>query len=82
MRLLRPSPEEQKEQVQNVFLNKPVQEGDTWYIVSKKWYEEWENYVSSNEPGREGSAPGPIDNSSLVDSSDDSLLPQCAEGRY
>lgn len=81
MRLSRPSPEEQKEAIQPLLL-KAVQEGDTWYLVSKKWLEDWESYVS-NRGSRDQSlddGPGPIDNSFLVDA-EHVLLSRVEEGR-
>lgn len=83
MRLsLRPSPEEQKETIQPLLL-KAVQEGDTWYLVSKKWLEDWESYVSNRgtrDQSLDDDGPGPIDNTFLVDS-ERVLLSRVEEGR-
>lgn len=38
--------------------------GATYYIISAKWYQAWESYVSEKE---EGAKPGPIDNTHLID---------------
>lgn len=55
---------------------KPLEEGDIWYIVSKSWYTRWENYCLSQpnklqydkSDAQKGiSSPGPIDNTDITD---------------
>ena len=49
----------------------PLKEGDTWYLVSWRWYRRWEK-ACSGEEDKDGPVQekdlGPIDNSHLVDS--------------
>lgn len=71
MRVPRPSVEEQKKKIEDIVLTKShVAVGDTWYLISKKWFQEWENYVQGSSD--DGDAPGPIDNSVLIN--EDSTL--------
>jgi len=64
MRVPRPSAADQKKAIEELmFTKQQVVAGDTWYIIAKKWFQDWENYVGS---GDEGDAPGPIDNSPLI----------------
>ena len=46
----------------NIFLDRPVLNRDSWYLVSTEWFKEWKKYVYE-----EGQFPGPIDNSSLME---------------
>jgi DUSP domain len=63
---IRPSAEDQKKTLEVVLTkHSHVVAGDTWYIISKKWFQDWENYVQ-NSTGSDGDAPGPIDNSPLI----------------
>lgn len=76
-------------------LLKSVQAGETWYLISRKWLEDWEQYIrnatsnaisnasssAASTDATEEEGPGPIDNSSLVDT-EDSLLATVEEGRY
>jgi hypothetical protein len=52
-----------------------LQAGDTWYIMSAKWWEAWKLYVEY-ESGTKFSSdpPGPIDNIALVTPNDHTVL--------
>lgn len=45
-----------------------LEEGDIWYLISKLWYERWENAcmgrISKDSVALE--APGPVDNSDIT----------------
>lgn len=75
----RPSPEVQKDEIENIILTMKVKEGESWYLVNKKWLVDWENYVTAE--GDTQSPPGPIDNSSLVDG-EHALLAHIEEDRH
>ncbi|XP_037049322.1 ubiquitin carboxyl-terminal hydrolase 15-like [Bradysia coprophila] len=47
-------------------VEKPMCKGESWYLVDKKWYEQFEKFVTDKEPTHN---PGPIDNSKLFNSS-------------
>lgn len=81
MRVPRPSAADQKKAVEDILFSKQeVSAGDTWYIIAKKWFQDWENYVQGSTDG-DGDAPGPIDNTPLVNN-DDSLRRGVDEYRY
>lgn len=48
----------------------PMKIGETWYIVSRRWYRRWQK-ACSGEQDKEGAVEekdvGPVDNTSLVD---------------
>ena len=79
MRIPRPSAEAQKKAIEDiVFAKSHVHAGDTWYIIAKKWFQDWENYVQGPDTG---DAPGPIDNQPLL-SDGDTLRSGANEYRY
>ncbi|EMD38909.1 hypothetical protein CERSUDRAFT_104201 [Gelatoporia subvermispora B] len=50
----------------------PMVVGETWYIVSRKWYRKWQKALSGEvdkEGGVEEKDVGPVDNTDLVDAS-------------
>lgn len=64
----RPNAEAQKKAIEEiVFNNKPAAAGDTWYLISKKWFQDWESHVQSPDTS---DAPGPIDNQPLISGED------------
>lgn len=78
MRIPRPSAEDQKKAIEDIVFSKSqVNAGDTWYIISKKWFQDWENFVQGSDSN---DAPGPIDNSPLI-SADDTLRTGTEENR-
>ena len=50
----------------NTFLDRPVFDRDSWYLVNTEWFKKWVKYVYST-CDEEGQFPGPIDNSSLME---------------
>ena len=49
---------------------KPGKKGTKWYIIPKKWWNSWCDYVKwSNSNAQDVSSPGMIDNSSLLEGS-------------
>jgi hypothetical protein len=76
MRITRPTPEAQKKVIEDIFFSKAQGiAGDTWYIISKKWFQEYENYVQEL-----GDPPGPIDNQPLI-TGEDTLRAGAEENR-
>ncbi len=55
-------------------------EGQTWFLVATRWYNQWEEYVQLNSlrRGEPGPHPGPIDNSPIL-AVDGSLMPYARE---
>lgn len=47
-------------------VERPMCKGESWYLIDKKWYEQFEKFVVDKEPAHN---PGPIDNSKLFSSS-------------
>ncbi|VDC00997.1 unnamed protein product, partial [Peniophora sp. CBMAI 1063] len=50
---------------------RPLREGETWFLVAKDWYGRWERAMRGEE-SKDGPAPleseiGPVDNASLLD---------------
>ncbi|KAI0705169.1 hypothetical protein BC835DRAFT_1410046 [Cytidiella melzeri] len=50
--------------------NKPLEVGDTWYLVARQWFRRWEK-ACSGEEDKDGAVEekdlGPVDNTPLVD---------------
>lgn len=63
------SPAEKLEYIRQLCAT-PLKAGDTWYLVSKRWYRRWEK-ACTGEEDKDGSVQekdlGPVDNASLVD---------------
>ncbi|ORX47413.1 cysteine proteinase [Hesseltinella vesiculosa] len=66
--------------------NKPLQQGDAWFLVPTAWYDRWQKFIkrvsSTNEATRQlGSEtpPGPIDTSVLLTDNGRHLLPDLLE---
>ncbi|XP_065576578.1 ubiquitin carboxyl-terminal hydrolase 15-like [Artemia franciscana] len=63
-------------------LNKPLVKGEKWYLVDRKWFDQWKKYV--NLDGQDESDtqeiynPGPLDNSSILGKSGN-LKPKLSE---
>lgn len=49
-------------------VEKPMCKGESWYLVDKKWYDQFEIYLSDRVPAHN---PGPIDNSNLFSAVDE-----------
>ncbi|XP_075751716.1 ubiquitin carboxyl-terminal hydrolase 15 isoform X1 [Rhipicephalus microplus] len=66
-----PDLETQRTEIANLF-KKALKKDDLWYMVDKKWFNQWKRYVgydswdTSNEIGEQTTHPGPIDNSPLL----------------
>ncbi|XP_070394714.1 ubiquitin carboxyl-terminal hydrolase 15-like isoform X6 [Dermacentor albipictus] len=66
-----PDLETQRTEITN-FFKKPLKKDDLWYMVDKKWFNQWKRYVgydsweTSNDIGEQTTHPGPIDNSPLL----------------
>jgi hypothetical protein len=68
MRIPRPSAEAQKKAIEDIVFSKSqARAGDTWYIIAKKWFQDWENFVQAPD---NSDAPGPIDNQLLISDGD------------
>lgn len=48
-------------------LNSPMNKGDYWYLLDKKWFETFKSYIKDMDPSLN---PGPIDNSPLFKNAD------------
>ncbi|KAI8082722.1 uncharacterized protein BX664DRAFT_338921 [Halteromyces radiatus] len=67
--------------------NSTMKEGDTWYLVANSWMSRWKQYckrmaspmVNTQLLGSQ-TAPGPVDNSSVLNSNKNQLLPDLVEG--
>ena len=63
------SPSEKLRLIQSL-CNEPMKIGETWYIVSRRWYRRWEK-ACSGQVDKEGAVEekdiGPVDNTPLVD---------------
>lgn len=42
-----------------------LEDGDTWYLISKKWVKKWKSYCGIDDSSEDH--PGPIDNSDLLE---------------
>ncbi|SNX86256.1 related to UBP12 - ubiquitin C-terminal hydrolase [Melanopsichium pennsylvanicum] len=66
----RPSGQQQLDRIRPM-KNRPLHAGDTWYLVSRKWYRRWDTACSEyrdSDPAEKADIPiGPIDNSDLLD---------------
>ncbi|XP_060558004.1 E3 ubiquitin-protein ligase TRIM36-like isoform X2 [Ruditapes philippinarum] len=72
-----PDVETQKSFVANQ-LQKPLIEGETWYIIDIKWFKQWKSYVGYENRdrlnvGEELAYPGPIDNTPILQEGTDKL---------
>jgi hypothetical protein len=56
---------QQKEIVKSEINSKP-KEGETWYVISQKWFEIWKKYVNYDDKDEEGGNPGEIENEPLL----------------
>ncbi|KAF3580630.1 hypothetical protein DY000_02035358 [Brassica cretica] len=57
------SPEEEKRIVSELTTN--LNEGDSYFVISKRWYTSWQKYIAPIGGG--APRPGPIDNSDIID---------------
>eukprot|EP00761_Pharyngomonas_kirbyi_P014093 gb/GECH01014123.1/.p1 GENE.gb/GECH01014123.1/~~gb/GECH01014123.1/.p1 ORF type:complete len:968 (+),score=294.85 gb/GECH01014123.1/:1-2904(+) len=79
-----PSVVAQRKTIKEIIDNTKLQEGEKWYLIDVTWFNNWKNYVGYNNEEDQYSEnscdshtventveqhPGPIDNSSLVNSS-------------
>ena len=66
----RPTGQQQLDRIRPM-KNRPLHAGDTWYLVSRKWYRRWDTACSErrdSDPAEKTDVPiGPIDNSDLLD---------------
>ncbi|XP_077488380.1 ubiquitin carboxyl-terminal hydrolase 15-like isoform X1 [Amblyomma americanum] len=66
-----PDLETQRNEISNLF-KKPLKKDDIWYMIDKKWFNQWKRYVgydsweTSNNIGEQTTHPGPIDNAPLL----------------
>jgi hypothetical protein len=54
--------------------NETIREGETWYLVSQRWYRKWEKAMTGLQDkygGAEEADIGPVDNSPLLDTQGD-----------
>jgi hypothetical protein len=50
-------------------LSREQQENDEYVVIDIKWFEHWKRFVGIDSPQEKNSPPGPIDFSSLIDTS-------------
>lgn len=66
----RPTGQQQLDRIRPM-KNRPLHAGDTWYLVSRKWYRRWDAACSErrdSDPAEKTDIPiGPIDNADLLD---------------
>lgn len=61
-----PGLETQRLDIENLLQNQKLQPGDSWYLVGKKWFDLWSEYVKSGNQNS-SSFPGKIDNMELFE---------------
>jgi len=71
-----PTPKDKLEKIKEL-KSRPLVAGDTWYIISRKWYRDWESACggapSKGAPSDE-SEVGPINNEQLAGTTEGSLM--------
>lgn len=77
--------------------NVKTQPGQTWYLISTKWFQSWKDYVRYDDDDDDDDdlsdndgdyatgdmpRPGPINNESLLEPQTEYLRRECLEGRH
>ncbi len=77
--LVQLSPTQEKNVVKQL-IRKAIQEGETFYVVSKKWFLWWSEYVDLYDTGESAERPGEIDNQELCEKVTEDTEEQLREG--
>ncbi|KAJ8393506.1 hypothetical protein AAFF_G00059790 [Aldrovandia affinis] len=61
-----PGLETQRREIEALVQNHDLRAGDSWYLVERRWYEQWKEYVETGDQNS-SSFPGQIDNTELFE---------------
>ncbi|KAL2103438.1 hypothetical protein ACEWY4_000306 [Coilia grayii] len=64
-----PGLETQRREIENIVQNHELRAGDSWYLVERRWFEQWKEYVKTGDQNS-SSFPGQIDNTELFEDLD------------
>ncbi|XP_056897311.1 ubiquitin carboxyl-terminal hydrolase 11 isoform X2 [Takifugu flavidus] len=64
-----PGLETQQREIDSLLRQCELRAGDTWYMVERRWYEQWKEFVETGDQNS-SSFPGQIDNTELFDDLD------------
>uniref|UniRef100_A0A674EVM3 Ubiquitin carboxyl-terminal hydrolase n=1 Tax=Salmo trutta TaxID=8032 RepID=A0A674EVM3_SALTR len=64
-----PGLETQRKEIESLLQKHELRAGDTWYLVERRWYEQWKEYVETGDQNS-SSFPGQIDNTELFEELD------------
>lgn len=64
-----PGLETQLREIENLNRNQQLRAGDSWYLLDKRWYDQWKEYVDIGDQNS-SSYPGKIDNTELFEDLD------------
>ncbi|KAI1892985.1 hypothetical protein AGOR_G00139140 [Albula goreensis] len=61
-----PGLETQRREIETLVQNHDLRAGDSWYLLDRRWYEQWKEYVETGDQNS-SSFPGQIDNTELFE---------------
>ncbi|KAJ8265081.1 hypothetical protein COCON_G00141800 [Conger conger] len=61
-----PGLETQRREIEALLQNHDLSAGDSWYLLERRWYEQWKEYVETGDQNS-SSFPGQIDNTELFE---------------
>ncbi|XP_051950170.1 ubiquitin carboxyl-terminal hydrolase 11-like isoform X1 [Xyrauchen texanus] len=64
-----PGLETQRREIDNLNQNHQLRAGDSWYLLDKRWFDQWKEYVETGDQNS-SSYPGKIDNTELFEDLD------------
>ncbi|XP_076133204.1 ubiquitin carboxyl-terminal hydrolase 11 [Alosa pseudoharengus] len=64
-----PGLETQRREIETIVQNHELRAGDSWYLVERRWFEQWKEYVKTGDQNS-SSFPGQIDNTELFEDLD------------
>ncbi|XP_059188746.1 ubiquitin carboxyl-terminal hydrolase 11 isoform X2 [Centropristis striata] len=64
-----PGLETQRREVESLLRESELRAGDSWYVVERRWYEQWKEFVETGDQNS-SSFPGQIDNTELFEDLD------------
>uniref|UniRef100_A0A3Q2QPG1 Ubiquitin carboxyl-terminal hydrolase n=1 Tax=Fundulus heteroclitus TaxID=8078 RepID=A0A3Q2QPG1_FUNHE len=64
-----PGLETQRREIECLLRDSELQAGDSWYVVDRRWFEQWKEFVESGDQNS-SSFPGQIDNTELFEDQD------------
>ncbi|XP_017288455.2 ubiquitin carboxyl-terminal hydrolase 11-like [Kryptolebias marmoratus] len=64
-----PGLETQRREIESLLRESELQAGDSWYVVERRWFEQWKEFVESGDQNS-SSFPGLIDNTDLFEDLD------------